>query len=236
MKTFNLPLFQEITILFKQLKLIPNTPRSVGRNKMSKKIPIYFSEDAFTTLQKLMGLNGSPSPTINNLLENVIILQDHGFEVVEARTSYQLPVTLESIPTGFPSPAADYIDKKVDLNELLVSNPNSTFLNVIKTTSMVDAGLEYGDVVIIDRSITPKHRSIVVALIDDKDLTIKRLMITAQMSKSEMDEIFGPDYPRDKMPATWLKAESPDYPNIYLNEDQTFRVVAVVTWNLKNLA
>ena len=101
---------------------------------------------------------------------------------------------------------------------------------------MVDAGLEYGDVVIIDRSITPKHRSIVVALIDDKDLTIKRLMITAQMSKSEIDEIFGPDYPPEKIPATWLKAESPEYNNIYLSEGQTFQTIAVVTWNLKNLS
>lgn len=203
---------------------------------MSKKIPIYFSDDAFTTLQKLMGSNGSPSPTINNILENVLILKDHGFESVEARTSYQLPVALESIPAGFPSPATDFIDKKVDLNELLISNPNATFLNVIRTTSMVNAGLEYGDVVIIDRSIAPKHRSIIVALIDDKDLTIKRLMITAQMPKAEIDEIFGPDYPAEKLPATWLKAESPDYDNIYLKEGQTFQTIAVVTWNLKNLS
>lgn len=202
---------------------------------MSKKIPIYFSDDAFTTLQKLMGCTGSPSPTINSILENIIILKDHGFEVVEAKTSIHLPVALESIPTGFPSPAADYIDKNVDLNDLLISNPNSTFLNVIKTTSMVDAGMEYGDVVIIDRSIEPKHRSIVVALIDDKDLTIKRLMITAQMSKTELDEVFGPNYPTDRIPATWLKAESPEYNNIYLNEGQSFQVIAVVTWNLKNL-
>ncbi|WP_168377560.1 LexA family protein [Acinetobacter cumulans] len=200
---------------------------------MSKKIPIYFSDEAFSILQTIMGSEGSPSPTINHLLQNLICLDDHGFQPVQAKTTYAIPVALESIPTGFPSPAADYVDKTVDLNELLISNPISTFLNVIKSTSMVDAGLEVGDVVIIDRSKEPRHRSIVVALIDDKELTIKRLMITAQMPKSEIDEIFGPA--AKEIPPTWLKAESKDYDNIYLKECQTFKVVAVVTWNLKNL-
>lgn len=201
---------------------------------MSKKLPIYFSDDAFKALQLIMGEQGKPSPTINNLLENIIVIYDHGFERVQAKTSYPLPVTLESIPTGYPSPATDYIDKTIDLNDLLISNPNSTFLNRIKTTSMVNAGLEVGDIVIIDRSKEAKHRSIVVALIDNKDLTIKRLMITAQMSKDEIEEIFGSD-PDMAIPETWLKAESDEYENIYLKEEQTFSVIAVVTWNLKNL-
>ena len=202
---------------------------------MSKKLPIYFSDSAFSALQSLMGLDGKPSPTINHILENIIILSDHGFQVVQAKTNYNLPVALESIPAGFPSPAADYVDKTVDLNELLVSNPNSTFLNVIKTTSMINAGLEYGDVVIIDRSIEPKHRSIVVALIDNKDLTIKRLMITSQMTNEEITETFGTDCDFE-IPDTWLKAESDEYENIYLNDGQTFSVIAVVMWNLKNLS
>lgn len=200
---------------------------------MSKKIPIYFSDDAFSTLQTLMGSEGSPSPTINNILQNLICLEDYGFQSTQAKTTYAIPVALESIPTGFPSPAADYVDKTVDLNELLISNPISTFLNVINSTSMVDAGLEVGDVVIVDRSKEPRHRSIIVALIDDKELTIKRLMITAQMPKSEINEIFGHD--AKDIPETWLKAESKDYDNIYLKDCQTFKAVAVVTWNLKNL-
>lgn len=200
---------------------------------MSKKIPVYFSDEAFSVLQLLMGSEGSPSPTINHLLQNLISLDDHGFQPVTAKTKYAIPLALESIPTGFPSPAAEYVDKNVDLNEFLISNPNATFLNVIKSTSMVDAGLELGDVVVVDRSKEPKHRSIVVALIDEKELTIKRLMITAQMSKSEIEEIFGPD--AIDLPETWLKAESSEYSDIFLSDCQTFKAIAVVTWNLKNL-
>ena len=182
-----------------------------------------------------MGPEGKPSPTINALLEHIKLLDDHGFQSVSARTSISIPVALESIPTGFPSPAQDYVDKTIDLNEHLISNPNATFLNVIRTTSMVNAGLEYGDVVIVDRSKEAKHCSIVVALIDNKDLTIKRLMITAKMSKSEIVEYFGENYKPEDLPEAWLKAESPDYDSIYLKDGQTFEVLAVVTWNLKNL-
>ncbi|QSQ96132.1 MULTISPECIES: LexA family transcriptional regulator [Acinetobacter] len=202
---------------------------------MSKKLPIYFSDDAWSSLQKIMGPEGKPSPTINALLEHIKLLDDHGFQSVSARTSISIPVALESIPTGFPSPAQDYVDKTIDLNEHLISNPNATFLNVIRTTSMVNVGLEYGDVVIVDRSKEAKHCSIVVALIDNKDLTIKRLMITAKMSKSEIVEYFGENYKPEDLPEAWLKAESPDYDSIYLKDGQTFEVLAVVTWNLKNL-
>jgi len=202
---------------------------------MTKKLPIYFSDDAWSSLQGLMGADGKPTPTINALLENITTLADHDFQTIKAKSIVLLPLTLESIPAGFPSPAQDYIDKTVDLNEILISNPNATFLNRIKTTSMINAGLDVDDVVILDRSIEAKHRSIVVALIDDKELTIKRLMITAQMSKSEIVETFGEGFDLNKLPDAWLKAESPDYQNIYLNADQTFSVVAVVTWNLKKL-
>jgi DNA polymerase V len=200
---------------------------------MSKKVPIYFSEDSFSILKVLMGTDGSPSQTVNHLLQNLSFLEGHGFQTVLPKTQYSIPVALESIPTGFPSPAADYVDKTVDLNELLISNPNATFLNVIKSSSMVDAGLEIGDVVVVDRSKEPKHRSIVVALIDEKELTIKRLMITSQMSRSEIDEVFGPE--AENIPETWLKAESSEYSNIYLSDCQSFKAIAVVTWNLKNL-
>lgn len=202
---------------------------------MSKKLPIYFSDAAWASLQKIMGADGKPSPSLNALLEQIELLNQHDFQALAKRKTLHLPVTIESIPAGFPSPAQDYIDKNIDLNEYLISNENATFLNVVRTTSMVNAGLEYGDIVLVDRSKEAKHRSIVVALIDQKDLTIKRLMITAKMSKSELAEHFGEDYDPATLPEAWLKAESPDYDSIYLKDGQTFEVFAVVTWNLKNL-
>ena len=112
---------------------------------MSKKLPIYFSDAAWASLQKIMGADGKPSPTLNAILEQIELLNDHDFRSVTKRTALNIPVAVESIPAGFPSPAQDYIDKNIDLNEYLISNENATFLNVVRTTSMIYAGLEYGD-------------------------------------------------------------------------------------------
>jgi DNA polymerase V len=213
---------------------------------MSQKIPIYFSDAAFARLQQLMGEHGKPSPTLNALLENSLEPLQHTVSTSKASSiinaelqkvcpqrTCPLPVTLESIPAGFPAPSVNDIDKVIDLNDILISNPEATFLNVIKTTSMVNAGLEYGDIVVIDRSLEPRHRSIVVALIDQHELTIKRLMVSAQMSRAELEEEFGED--GQDIPERWLKAESPEYDNICLKPGQTFSVLAVVTWNLKKM-
>ncbi|MFW1689440.1 LexA family protein [Acinetobacter ursingii] len=204
---------------------------------MSKKLPIYFSDQAFEALQSIMGQEGKPSPTINAILESISSpsLQDFGFKTVVSTTTYSIPIPLESIPAGFPSPASDYIDDCVDLNRLLVSNPNATFLNRIKTLSMLDAGLEMNDVVVIDRSIEPKHRSIVVALIDGKELTIKRLMFTSHMTHDELVEAFGEGYQHKQLPNLWLKAENPEFKSIFPSSEQTIQIEAVITWNLRNM-
>ncbi len=115
---------------------------------MSKKLPIYFSNDAWSSLQQIMGPEGKPSPTINAILEQITLLDRHGFTQVSPRTHVSIPIASESIPAGFPSPAQDYIDKKhrpkrATLFQMLMLR----FLNTIRTTSMVNAGLEYGDVV-----------------------------------------------------------------------------------------
>ena len=77
------------------------------------------------------------------------------------------------------------------------------------------------------------HLYIVVALIDNSASTIKRLMITNKMSKSEIKEIFGDDnYP---LPELWLKAENPNYNHIIPDDSQTISVWGVVTFNLKRI-
>ena len=87
--------------------------------------------------------------------------------------------------------------------------------------------------IIIDRSIEAKHYDIVVALIDDNASTIKRLMITNKMSKSEIKEIFGDeDYP---LPELWLKAENSNYNHIIPDDSQTISIWGVVTFNLKRI-
>ena len=84
------------------------------------------------------------------------------------------PLLAHRISAGFPSPAADYIEVGLDLNDYLVRNKPATFLFTVKGDSMSGASIEEGDKVIVDRALTPKHRDIVVAVVDG-DYTLKRL-------------------------------------------------------------
>ena len=88
--------------------------------------------------------------------------------------AHDLPLLAHRISAGFPSPAADYIEVGLDLNDYLVRNKPATFLFTVKGDSMSGASIEEGDKVIVDRAMTPKHRDIVVAVVDG-DYTLKRL-------------------------------------------------------------
>ena len=84
------------------------------------------------------------------------------------------PIFLDSVSAGFPSPATDYMENKLDLNEYLIKHPAATFIVKAKGPSMTDAGILSGDLLIVDRSITPKSNNIVIASIFG-DLTVKKL-------------------------------------------------------------
>ena len=118
------------------------------------------------------------------------------------------PLYSHSISAGFPSPADDYIEDRLDLNELLVSNKSATFFLRVKGDSMVNAGIHHGDIIVVDRSLQPAHRSIVVAVVDG-ELTVKRL-ITVNGSAE-------------------LHAENPKYLPIRLQEGQELTIWGVVT-------
>lgn len=204
---------------------------------MSKKLPIYFSDDAWLSLQALMGQDGKPSPTINTVLEQIAVqnelVEKLGLTAVLPKSKVSIPVSLERIPAGPAFSTKDEQDKALDLNEFLIQNPISTFIAYVDSESMLDAGFEINDAFIVDRSIEAKHYDIVIALIDNSASTIKRLMITSKMSKSEIKEIFGDeDYP---LPDLWLKAENPKYNHIIPSDSQTISVWGVVTFNLKRI-
>lgn len=86
----------------------------------------------------------------------------------------KVPLVGQSVHAGFPSPADDFIEEMIDLNQVLVQNPTATFLWRVVGDCMVDVKIFPGDVVVVDRSLTPKHRSIVLAIIDSEP-TLKRL-------------------------------------------------------------
>ena len=86
------------------------------------------------------------------------------------------PLMLSPAVCGFPSPAEQYVDAPLDLNELLVKNPPATYFVRAAGNSMVDAGIQEGDILVVDRSIQPENNSIVIACVDN-EFTVKYLRI-----------------------------------------------------------
>ena len=119
------------------------------------------------------------------------------------------PVFLDSVSAGFPSPATDYMENKLDLNEYLIKQPASTFIVKAKGPSMTDAGILSGDLLIVDRSITPKSNDIVIASIFG-DLTVKKL----QKKKNSL----------------FLLSANSDYPSIQVKEEMECFIWGVVTY------
>ncbi|EPY9054265.1 LexA family protein [Acinetobacter baumannii] len=146
------------------------------------------------------------------ITQSIVLSEALSFKQVVPSTHMPIPYALEKISAGFPSPAQDYIDKVLDMNEHLIKNETSTFIVKVASLSMLNAGIDIDDELIVDRSLDAKHGDIVVALIDN-DFTVKRLMIEEKR---------------------WLKAENPDYPDIHLNEGQELIIWGVVTYILKN--
>jgi DNA polymerase V len=75
---------------------------------------------------------------------------------------------------GFPSPADDYIDGALDLNERLIEHPAATFFVRVRGDSMIDAGIHEGDLLLVDRAVTPRAGNVVIAALDG-ELTVKRI-------------------------------------------------------------
>lgn len=120
-----------------------------------------------------------------------------------------------AVPTGFPSPAADHAQKRIDLNEHLFLNREASYLIRVKGDSMHDIGIYDGDTLIVDRSIDPVHNHIVLAVIDGGELTVKRLYSRGGVVR--------------------LLAENPAYAPIEFAEGQELRIWGVVTVNLHRL-
>ena len=119
------------------------------------------------------------------------------------------PIFLDSVSAGFPSPATDYIENKLDLNEYLIKHPAATFIVKAKGPSMTDAGILSGDLLIVDRSIDPKSNDIVIASIFG-DLTVKKL--------------------QKKEKSLFLLSANSDYPSIEVKEEMECFIWGVVTY------
>ena len=149
---------------------------------------------------------------IKPYLQGAVLTDVISINFVLRSTQMLIPYALEKINAGFPSPAQDYIDKVLDMNEHLIKNETATFIVKVASLSMLNAGIEIDDELIVDRSLDAKHGDIVVALIDN-DFTVKRLMIDEK--------------------GQWLKAENPDYKDIHLLDGQELLIWGVVTCIIK---
>ena len=125
-----------------------------------------------------------------------------------------LDVCTWKVPAGFPSPAADHTQERVDLNKELIRNKDATYLFRVKGDSMTGAGIYEGDTLVVDRSVTPKHNHIVLALLNN-EFTVKRLYRRGGVVK--------------------LVAENNIYPVRLIKEEDDFVVWGVVTLNLHKL-
>jgi len=85
--------------------------------------------------------------------------------------------SLERVSAGFPSPAEDYIEKTLDLNELCIQHPAATFFVRVDGESMIGAGIFPGDVLVVDRSLRAQHSDIIIASLES-GMTVKELHLT----------------------------------------------------------
>lgn len=91
-------------------------------------------------------------------------------------TQLDLPLAGTAIAAGFPSPAEEYLDLALDLNKELIKHPAATFYAKVKGDSMVDAGIQDGDLLVIDKALEPKEGAIAVCYLDG-EFTVKRLTV-----------------------------------------------------------
>lgn len=139
------------------------------------------------------------------MTENTFVTDIHRFE----RCSEQkLPLFVAHIAAGFPSPAEDSIDKKLDLNEFLIKHPAATFFVRVEGESMLNAGIHHGDILIVDRALEVTNNKIVIAVING-ELTVKRI--------------------RKQKGHVYLIAENPEFSPVQITDAMDFEVWGVVT-------
>jgi DNA polymerase V len=111
----------------------------------------------------------------------------------------QLDIQLfsDAVPAGFPSPATDYCERKLDLNELCIQHPAATYFVRAQGDSMIDAGIFPGDVIVVDRSISASHGDIVIASFNG-ELTVKRFETSPSTRLVPMNSQYNPlDIPEE---------------------------------------
>ncbi len=118
------------------------------------------------------------------------------------------------ISAGFPSPADDFRETRISLDEELIVNKEATFFAKVSGQSMIGAGLDDNDLLVIDRSLEPEHNKIAVCFLDG-EFTVKRLKVKGE--------------------EVWLQPENPEYPIIKITQENNFVIWGIVTSVIKKV-
>ena len=131
------------------------------------------------------------------------------FYSAETTTELKIPLFESGVSAGFPSPADDYLDLPIDLNEFLIKHPAATFYVRVKGNSMEGAGIRNGDLLIVDRAEEPRNKSIVLGIIDG-EFTVKRI--------------------KEKGSDLYLIPDNPEFKPIKIDNNMDFQGWGVVTY------
>lgn len=140
--------------------------------------------------------------------------QELSFMLPDITNAVELPLLSPQVSAGFPSPAEDYTDNTIDLNKELIKNPYATFLARVKGFSMKEAGIEPGDILVIDKSLEPEDNKIAVCFLDG-EFVLKRI-------KTDKN-------------CAWLMPANKDFAPIKITEDNNFCVWGIVTYIIKKM-
>lgn len=131
----------------------------------------------------------------------------------ESLSHQSIPLFFEAVSAGFPSPAQDYVEQTLDLNELCIKHPAATFFVRVEGESMIEAGIFPKDVLIVDRSLKAGHGDTVIASLHG-EFTVKELHLKPQVM---------------------LMPRNASYPPIYLSDSTELEIFGVVTGVVRNL-
>ena len=109
----------------------------------------------------------------------------------DLREIVTFPLFSDLVQCGFPSPAADYVEQRIDLNQLLIQHPSATYFVKASGDSMIDGGISDGDLLIVDSAITSSHGDIIIAAVDG-EFTVKKLQLRPTVQLIPMNSAYSP--------------------------------------------
>lgn len=140
--------------------------------------------------------------------------QKLSFFLPDYESDLKIPFVSEGVSAGFPSPAADFMETSIDLNKELSENPLATFYIRVKGNSMIDAGINDKDVLVVDRSLEPRNNAVAICFVDG-EFTVKRIQL-------EKDCLY-------------LMPENPSYSPIKVTEENQLIIWGIVTYVIKKV-